>query len=151
MIVAEVLDDGNTDDARTGLYLINEVEGSVTSLTADAAYDTNAIYEAADSRGAGGVVPPVRSAVEPKRGRGSTARDRTVRRVKKIGRRLWKKESCYHRKGTVENAFFRYKSIIGDRLRARHANAQRAEAFIACNILNRMLRIGRHKSVADGV
>ncbi len=33
-----------------------------------------------------------------------------------MGRRQWKKESGYHRQGTVENAFLRYKSILGDRL-----------------------------------
>ena len=30
----------------------------------------------------------------------------------------------YHRQARVENAFFRYKSILGDRLRARHLDAQ---------------------------
>ncbi|MAB78599.1 MAG: IS5/IS1182 family transposase, partial [Planctomycetes bacterium] len=31
-------------------------------------------------------------------------RDRTIRKVKKVGRRQWKKVSGYHRQGTVENA-----------------------------------------------
>jgi hypothetical protein len=48
----------------------------------------------------------------------------------------------------VENTFFRYKSIIGDRLRARHPKSQEAEALIACNILNRMLELGKPKSFA---
>ncbi|MDA1095378.1 MAG: hypothetical protein O3A25_19265 [Acidobacteria bacterium] len=67
---------------------------------------------------------------------------------RKIGGRRWKKESGYHRQGTVENAFFRYKLIIGGRLRARHSKAQEAEALIACNVLNRMLELGRPASVA---
>ncbi len=67
-----------------------------------------------------------------------------------VGRRQWKKESGYHRQGTVENAFFRYKSIIGDRLRARHSKAQEAEALLACNILNRMTELGRPASYAIG-
>ena len=50
----------------------------------------------------------------------------------------------------TENAFFRYKSIIGDRLRARHSKAQDAEALIARNILNRMTEIGRPASFAIG-
>ena len=37
--------------------------------------------------------------------------------------------------------FFRYKSIIGDRLRARHSNAQATEAMVACNILNRITEL----------
>jgi hypothetical protein len=75
---------------------------------------------------------------------------RTVRRVRKVGRRRWKKESGYHQQARVENTFFRYKSIIGDRLRARHPKSQEAEAAIACNILNRMLEIGRPESFAIG-
>jgi hypothetical protein len=70
-------------------------------------------------------------------------------RVKEIGRRRWKKESGYHwRQARVENTFFRYKSIVGDRLRARHPKSQEAEAIIACNILNRMIAIGRPESFA---
>ncbi len=64
--------------------------------------------------------------------------------------RRWKEESGYHRQGTVENAFFRYKAIIGDRLRARHSKAQKAEALIACNILNRSANVGRPESYAIG-
>ncbi len=61
-----------------------------------------------------------------------------------------KKESGYHRQGTVENAFFRYQSILGDRLRARHPKAQEAETLIACNILNGMKALGRAASYAIG-
>ncbi len=107
-IIAQVLTDGNVDDARTGLFLIEAVEGDIASVTADAAYDTIAIYEAAHDRGAKVVVPPTRTATVSRRGKRSTARDRTIKRVKKVGRRQWKKESGYHRQGTVENAFFRY-------------------------------------------
>ncbi len=68
--------------------------------------------------------------------------------MKKIGRRQWKKESGYHRQARVENTFFRYKAIMGDRLRARHPKSQEAEAVIACNILNRMARLGISESFA---
>jgi hypothetical protein len=63
-------------------------------------------------------------------------------RVKEIGRRRWKKESEYHQQARVENTFFRYKTIIGGRLAARHPKSQDAEAIIACNILNRMITVG---------
>ncbi len=69
-------------------------------------------------------------------------------RVKEIGRRRWKKESGYHQQARVENTFFRYKSIIGDRLRARRPKSQKAEALMACNILNRMITLGRPESYA---
>ena len=69
-------------------------------------------------------------------------------RVRKIGRRQWTKESGYHQQARVENTFFRYKSIIGDRLRARHPKSQETEAIIACNILNRMIALGKPASFA---
>ena len=136
------------DDANTGLDLIEQVEEKVASITGDAAHDTAAIYHAAPGRGAKVVVPPTRKAVVSGRGQRATARDRTIRKVKRIGRRQWKRESGYHRQGTVENAFYRYDSLIGDRLRARHLDAQRAEAVLACNVLNRMFGVGRPRSRA---
>jgi transposase len=151
VIVAEALTDGNADDAKTALEVINEVEDEIMSVTADAAYDTIAIYYASAARGAEVVVPPTKSSTRSRRRRfRSNARDRTVMRVKEIGRRQWKKESGYHRQARVENTFFRYKSIVGDRLRARDPKSQEAEAIIACNILNRMIAIGRPESVAIG-
>jgi len=67
-----------------------------------------------------------------------------------IGRRQWKKESGYHQQARVENTFFRYKTIIGGKLRARHPKSQKVEAIIACNILNRMTILGRPESFAIG-
>ncbi len=148
--VAQVLTDGNADDAVTGLSLIDEVGGDIASFAADVAYDTIAVYDAATARGAKVVVPPTRTAAVSRRRPRSTARDSTITKVKKIGRRRWKKQSGYHRQARVENAFFRYKSIIGDRLHARHAKAQEAEAVMACNILNRMTELGRPTSFAIG-
>ena len=86
--------DGNADDARTALGLIDAMD-EIESFTADAAYDTIAIYDAATAHGAKVVVPPRKTATRSKR---PTARDRTVRRVRKAGRRQWKKESGYHRR-----------------------------------------------------
>ena len=67
-------------------------------------------------------------------------------RVQEIGCRQWKKVSGYHRQARVENTFFRYKTIIGPGLRARHRESQRAEAIIVCNILNTMIARGKPES-----
>ncbi len=151
VIVVGALTDGDANDAKTAQGLIDEVQGDIASFTADAAYDTNAIYDAAAARGAKVVVPPVKTATRSRRRRSrSSARDRTIMRVKDIGRRRWKKESGYHRQARVENTFFRYKTIIGPGLRARHPEAQNTEALIACNILNRMTHLGMPESLATG-
>ena len=70
--------------------------------------------------------------------------------VKTLGRRRWKKASGYHRQGRVENAFFRYKSIIGDGLRVRSSAGQGSEAVLGCEILNRMTALGRPVSYRIG-
>ncbi len=151
MIVAEVLTDGDVNDAKTALDLIDEVKCDVRSITADAAYDTLAIYDAAAARRIEVVVPPSKSATRSRQPRSrSNARDRTIMRVREIGRRQWKKESGYHQQARVENTFFRYKTIVGPRLRARNPESQQAEAIIACNILNRMTALGRPESFAIG-
>ena len=149
-IVVQLLTDGTADDAKTGLELIEAVEGDITRVVADAAYDTVAVYDAAGARGAEVIVSPTRTAAVSRRSPRSTARDRTIKRVEEVGRRQWKKESGYHQQGTVENAFFRYKAIVGDRLRARQSDAQAAEATLACNVLNRMFEVGRPASSAVG-
>jgi len=149
MIVAEILTDGDVNDAKTALALIDNVEGDIETLTADAAYDTIAIYDTAAARRIEVVIPPSKSATRSRQRRSWTsARDRTIMRVREVGRREWKKESGYHRQARVENTFFRYKTIVGPRLRARNSGSQQAEAIIACNILNRMTALGRPESFA---
>ena len=73
----------------------------------------------------------------------SSARDRTILAVKEIGRRRWKKTLGYHGQARVENAFFRYTSIIGDSLRACSPTGRGTEVDLACNILNQMTVLGR--------
>ena len=85
-----------------------------------------------------------------RRGPRSSARDRTIKEVNEIGRRRWKKAAGYYQQALVENTFFRYKSIIGESLRARSRAGQEAEAILACNILNQMTQLGRPASYAIG-
>ena len=98
--------------------------------------------DAAEARGAEVVVPPSRTASTGRRRRRSKARDQAIKRVKEVGRRRWKKESGYHRQARVENTIFRYKTVIGGRLRTRTSSAQEVEAAVACDVLNRMRTLG---------
>ena len=54
------------------------------------------------------------------------------------------------RQARAENAFFRYKSIIGDGLRAKSPAGQLSEAILGCQILNRMTDFGRATSYSIG-
>ena len=150
VIVAHALTEATVDDATTAIGLIEAVDGGIASVTGDAAYDSIAFYDAACARGASVVVPPTKTARVSRRRPRSSARDRTIQKLEKIGRRRWKKASGYHRQARVENAFFRYKLIIGDSLRARSPAGQGTEAVLACNILNQMTQRGRPASYAIG-
>jgi hypothetical protein len=150
VIVAHALTEATVDDATAGVELIEAVTGAITTVTADAAYDTIAFYQTATARGATVVVPPDKTARVSRRGPRSRARDRTIDRIQKIGRHRWTKEAGYHRQARVENVFFRYKAIIGGGLRARVPGGRLTEAVIACNILNQMTDLGRPDSYAIG-
>ena len=129
--------------------LLKQLDGGIDTFTADTAYDARAVYAAARKRGAMVVIPPTKAARARTRPR-CPDRELTVARVGEIGRRRWKKEAGYHQQARVENAFFRYKSVIGGRLRARHPKAMAEETAMACNILNRMTELGRPSSIAIG-
>jgi IS5 family transposase len=150
VIIAHALTEGTVDDATTAIALIKAVDGGIASITGDAAYDAFAFYDAAGARGATVVMPPAKTARVSRRKPRSSARDRTIRKVHAVGRRRWKKASGYHRQARVENAFFRYKSIIGESLHARSPARQETEAVVACNILNQMTQRGRPASYAIG-
>ena len=76
MIVAQAMTHGSADDTRSALDLIDGLADDIASFTADAAYDTLAIYDASAARGIEVVVPPSKSATRSRqRGSPSNARD----------------------------------------------------------------------------
>jgi hypothetical protein len=58
------------------------------------------------------------------------------------GRTGWQKAVGYGRRSLGETAVFRYKVIIGRRLRAQTLPSQKTEAQAAWSVLNRMTRLG---------
>ena len=150
VIRVHTLTEETGEDATTALDLLTAVEGPLVRITADAAYDTVAVYETATARGATVIIPPAKTANISGHGSRSPARDRTITLVRQLGRRRWKQTSGYHRQGRVENTFFRYKSIIGDGLRARSPAGQGSEVVLGCEILNRMTALGRPVSYRIG-
>ena len=51
----------------------------------------------------------------------------------------WRRELGYYQQSKLENTFYRYKTIVGRKLRAR----REVEFILACNTLNRFLKLGR--------
>jgi hypothetical protein len=78
---------------------------------------------------------------------GQRERNRNIRSMRKLGRKEWYAGSGYSRRSLVENAVFRYKAILGQRMRSRSLGSQRAEVRLACKILNTMTGLGMPDSV----
>ena len=150
VIVAHALTEPTVDAATIGIDLIETVDDEIARVTADAAYDAVAFYDAAEMRDATVVVPPSKTARVSRRRPRSRARDRTITDVRTLGRRRWKKEAGSQLQARVEHAFFRYKSILWDRLRARSRGGRVAESVVACNVLNQMTELGRPESYSMG-
>ena len=59
----------------------------------------------------------------------------------------WQKASGYNRPALVEATIGRFKRVTGDGLRSRTDQRQATEINVAVAVLNRMLELGRPKSV----
>ena len=76
-----------------------------------------------------------------------TQRDRHVQKILDEGIHKWRRESGYYQQSKVENTFFRYKTILGKKLRARTEESREVETILGCQILNFFLDLGRCESM----
>jgi len=130
------------------LALLGQVGGVIASVTADGAYDGEPTYAAAAARQPHPpldvVVPPRASAVPSSGGSDSNVqspRDRHIRLMAERGRMGWQRATGYGRRNQAETTMFKYKHLIGPKLRARSLPAQRGEVAIAVAVLNRMIGV----------
>ena len=145
-IVAGALTSKEVDDAVQVGALLDQVTGSLASVTADGAYDQDGVYaDVADRHpGAAVIVPPRRTAVlSDEAATAPTQRDRHLQCIAEKGRMAWQKASDYNRRAKVEAAIGRWKQVIGDGLRSRIDERRVTEANVAVHVLNRMLELGR--------
>ena len=115
-IVAHVLTDGNADDAAQAPGLLRQVEGTLTSLTADGAHDSDAGYRAAAARQhepPDVVIPPSASSVLSTEGPAlQTPRDCRIRLIAERGRMGWRRTTGYGRRNLVEIVMGGYKGGV---------------------------------------
>ena len=91
----------------------------IGSVTADGAYDTRKCHDAIANRGAHAVIPPRKNAKFWKPdSAGAIARNEALRASKRLGRKIWRKWSGYHRRSRAETKMPCMK-LLGQRLMAR--------------------------------
>jgi len=151
-IAVSALTGSSEDDGCVGVDLLGRLVAPVASFRADGAYDTRAVYAALDEVGMPGIdiaIPPRRTASSSGPSVGTwQQREAALLRIDEVGRRQWRKESGAHQQARAENGMYRFKQILGPRLRSRSEEGQRREAMIGVNILNRMTELGMPESHA---
>jgi transposase len=150
MIMASTLTGNDMGDPSQVAPLLDQIEATIASVTADGAYDGMRTYAVAAARGEDirVIIPPHLTAVLSNEAeQNPSQRDEHILLISARGRMGWQKETDYGQRALVETAMGRYKAIIGPCLRARSFSGQKAEAAVAVAVLNRMLDAGRPDSV----
>ena len=150
MIMASTLTGSDVGDPSQVAPLLDQIEATITSITADGAYDGMPTYDVVDQRSEGirVIIPPHLTAVlSAKSEQNPSQRDLHILAIADRGRLGWQEETDYGQRALVETAMGRYKAIIGPRLRARSFSGQKVEAGVGVAVLNRMPHAGRPDSV----
>ena len=152
MIMASTLTGNDVGDPSQVAPLLDQIEATIASVTADGAYDGTPTYDvvAVHGKDIRVIIPPHLTAVlSVEAEHNPSQRDQHIIAIADRGRLGWQTETDYGRRALVETAMGRYKAIFGPRLRARSFSfsGQQAEAAVGVAVLNRMLDAGRPDSV----
>jgi len=149
-IVSVVASTNDVSDAEALPDLLDDIPVEIEQVSADGAYDQRKCYDALNKHGAKAAIPPRKGAKIWRHANSKAdrhARDENLRRIRKVGRKEWKRESNYHRRSLAETQVFRFKTIFGDRLQTRQIDNQFNELMLKSAILNRMTHLGMPDSV----
>ena len=143
-ILAAVVTTNDITDGEVLSDILDGIKDEIEQVSGDGAYDQRQCYRAVRRRKAKAVIPPRKGAKIWQHGNAKGERhnrDENLRRIRKVGRKAWKRESHYHRRSLAETTMFRFKTIFGDKLSSRNFDNQAVELFIKCAALNRMIQI----------
>lgn len=150
-IVAAVVTTNSFKDSQVLPDLLNQLDDQIKQISADGAYDSRNCYLLIGERKAQAAIPPQKRARIWQHGNSKNERllrDENLRRIRRVGRAAWKRESKYHRRSLAETQMFRLKTIFGEHVRARSFEGQAAQMLVRCAVLNRMTHLGKPDSYA---
>jgi len=114
----------------------------IGNVTADGAYDTRKCHDAIADREAYAVIRPRKNARFWKPdSAGAIARNEALRASKRLGRKIWRKWSGYHRRSRAETKMHCMK-LMGQSLMAREPDRQVAELQIRVAVMNGFTALG---------
>ena len=150
-IVAEESTGNDGHDARSGRSIAGPSRGRGRHvLRRRGLRPVEGVRDARREREIVPIIPPRKNAKIRQHGNSQEEpleRDEAIRGIRAVGRAAWKSKIGYHRRSLVETTMYRFKTIFGDRHRARKPPSQRAESRLRCSILNRFTQLGRPQFV----
>jgi hypothetical protein len=131
-------------DSEVFAGLLEQMDDPIGHVRGDGAYDTHDVYTAAGERGAEVTIPPRANAVPwtP-----DHPRTQALAAIAAQGLPAWKQAVGYHRRSLAENAMYRFKQLLGDRLASRLFETQVTEVQVRVAALNVMTYLGMPVSV----
>ena len=149
LIVAAILTGNDCGDDKQLPKLLKQYKGTIKQVSADGAYDSHECFDKIREYRSKATIPTQANPKHKKKRLEDIKRprDEIVWGIQESGREEWKHESGYHRRSIVENTFYRYKVMLGDRLKSHKLVNQTTEALIRCYALNKMTLAGMPKSV----
>lgn len=156
-ITAQVLTDNKTDDAAMLNQLVADTFNQgvdIDKLGADGAYDHYDCWDMLVDVEIEPIIPPRENAMYQLDKEGQLTehpRNKVIQIIDEGGqeqnRAGWKRQSGYHRRSKSENVFFRWKTILGEKMYAREFENQKTEAAVKAAVLNKFIQIAAPKSV----
>lgn len=156
-ILGMTLTGRDEDDASQLLPLLEQAEEqgiNVGKVGTDGAYDTEECWALLEDMEIEAIIPPRENAVYWLDEEGELldhARNRALEEIdqggKEQNRKGWKERSGYHRRSLSENAFFRWKAVLGEKMYAKNDEHQQTEAAIKCAVLNQFIQLAKPVSV----
>ena len=144
LVVSRIMTNHVTDDRKCLEPLIEQAnQENISEVLADTGYDSNNTYIILENKRIKTTIPPPKNAkkacIKP--------RSDTINYIKEKGYNAWRSKNKHGRREMVENTIYRYKSIIGAKLRSRKWDNQDAETLLGCHLLNKMTCLGMPNSV----
>ena len=139
-----ITNEGRKDASEAG-RLLKDFRGNMRSFTVDGGYNERGVYASVGKHSPKGsiIIPPRVNAQKYPAATGAIKqRNKHIKAIAAKGVYRWRRESGYYRQSVAENSIYRYKQIIGPRLRARNENSRKVEAVLGCKILNRSRALG---------
>lgn len=138
-IVSAELSMVRVSDGEALCDLLRPLRRNIDRVTGDGAYDTRSCYNEVAAKKAILRAPPRENAQYWGK---CHPRDHTVFMTRQIGLKQWKVDSGYHLRSLAETAMYRFKQLMGDKLKSRSFNNQHTETMVKVKAINTMNRLG---------